>query len=214
MTADEALALLIEGNLRFSKGLRSVNTFMGNLQLKALAEKGQSPAAIVVACSDSRVPTETVFDRGLGDLYVLRVAGNVISPVLMAGIEYAFTYFSVPLCLVLGHSRCGAIQASTDRLLNPDKQLPSSNLEILVQSILTSRKSRTKPTVKNQTQVVSDLLWTNVRENVKRISKESEMLNRAIQNGRFKIVGSVYDLDTGIVEFVLPAKELKKLKSA
>ena len=117
-TAQEALERLREGNQRFTSGVRSVETLASPMRLAELAE-GQQPFAIIVGCSDSRVPVETVFDQGLGDLFVVRVAGNVVMPSQLASVEFAVEMFGSRLVVVLGHSSCGAIKATIDQLRAP-----------------------------------------------------------------------------------------------
>src|SRR5690349_21481050 len=108
----EALAKLIKGNERFVTGLRSVESLASHLRRRELAESGQEPWAIVLSCSDSRVPAELVFDCGLGELFVVRVAGNIVAPSLIASVEFAAQSFGTPLCVVMGHSQCGAVGAA------------------------------------------------------------------------------------------------------
>jgi carbonic anhydrase len=189
---DEALDQLIQGNLRFASGLRSVNTLIDIVKLKELAVRGQRPFSIILTCSDSRLPTETVFDCGLGDLYVLRVAGNTLSDVYLAGIEYAVQFFSAPLCVVLGHTGCGAIQATYDQLKDATRSPPSSHIRNLLNSIGAGMKLPKDPT---------ELAWDNIRRNVLRIQNESSLIRDRIQEKRLKIVGGIYDLSKGLVTF-------------
>ncbi|HUP57760.1 MAG TPA: carbonic anhydrase, partial [Bdellovibrionota bacterium] len=113
-SAFEALETLMTGNQRFIAGSHEVESLLGPDRRKQLAENGQSPFAVVLTCADSRVPPELIFDRGLGDLFVVRVAGNVVMPSTLASIEYATSALGTPLCLVLGHSRCGAVTAAVE----------------------------------------------------------------------------------------------------
>jgi carbonic anhydrase len=192
LSPDDALARLKEGNHRFSQGLRSIDTLINRTELKNLAEQGQNPIAIILTCSDSRAPTETLFDCGLGSLYVLRVAGNALSEVFLAGIEYAVTYFNTPLILVLGHTQCGAIAAAFDQLKHPEKALPTPSLEILVHEIARDQKDVQDP---------DELGLKNIARQVERIPKESQIVSEKIKSGKLKIRGALYNISTGVVEF-------------
>ncbi|MEW6056422.1 MAG: carbonic anhydrase [Bdellovibrionota bacterium] len=201
----EALNLLIEGNHRFVNGLRSVESFQTMDRLKELAEKGQSPFAIVLTCSDSRVPTEMVFDQGLGDLFVIRVAGNIVAPSLLASIEFAVLSFETKLCVVMGHVGCGAIHTTVESELNQNKQL-TPNLEKLIMRI--------RPAVKTAMSKSTDLsdrkalehsaTQENIRHSVEMIQKRSPLLNEYIEKERLLVVGSLYDIRSGKVEFDVP----------
>ena len=192
LSPDEALNRLIQGNLRFASGLRSVNTLIDIVRLKELAMKGQRPFTIILTCSDSRLPTETVFDCGLGDLYVLRIAGNTLSDIFLAGIEYAVQFFSTPLCVVLGHTGCGAIQATYDQLKDATLSPPSSNIRSLLNSIAAGKKLPKNP---------NELAWDNIRRNVQRIQNESQLIRDRVKEKRLRVVGGIYELSQGLVIF-------------
>ncbi|MDM8147211.1 carbonic anhydrase, partial [Priestia megaterium] len=129
-TAQEVLDRLKAGNQRFVNGNTSLAKTLSHHERAEMA-KDQNPFAIVLGCSDSRVPAEMVFDQGLGDLFVIRVAGNVVAPSQVGSVEFAAERYDCPVVVVLGHSHCGAIQATIDTLMNPD-QPPSSNLMSIV----------------------------------------------------------------------------------
>lgn len=219
LNSDEALHLMIEGNARFASGVRAVESFVSSLRLRDLAEKGQKPFCVILTCSDSRAPTETIFDRGLGDMFVLRVAGNVLSPVFLAGIEYASRHFDIPLCIVMGHTQCGAIAATLGRAMSPDNPLPSSHLETLTQTILPfdlhliELPDPSELTEKRKEKALKDLNWANVRRNVARIGAESPMLAERIEKGDLRIVGCLYYIESGKVTFDLKPQELGRLSS-
>lgn len=204
LSPDEAFKRLFDGNVRFSNGLRSVNALIDLVKLRDLATKGQHPFAIILTCSDSRVPTETVFDCGLGDLYVLRVAGNCLSDILLAGIEYAVQFFSTPLCVVLGHTGCGAIQATYDQLADETLSSPSSNIRTLLNSIASGDSLPKTPT---------DLSWANIHRNVERIQNESQIIQTRVKENRLKIVGAMYDLSAGKVHFDTSLKTQRTKKA-
>lgn len=192
-----SLAKLKAGNDRFVNGLRSVEHFPTPTKLKELSNKGQKPFCIILSCADSRVPSELVFDQGLGDLFVLRVAGNVIAPSLLASLEFAAVNFGCPLVLVMGHTKCGAINAAIDIVQN-NKTAPSKNLEDLI--------SRLKPAVvKNKSTPESEMVhrctWDNVHNTIQQIQSESEIVRNLVADHKLLLVPSVFDLDSGKVNF-------------
>lgn len=202
ISSDEALTKLVAGNKRFSAGLRSVESMMSSMRMKELAVNGQRPYAIILACSDSRVPAEIVFDCGLGDLFVIRMAGNVVTPEVVASIEFAASSFGSELCVVMGHSSCGAINAAID-VFNNKLVPPSLHLKQLLDHI-----SEPICTCKrNHSEKISGLFSSlvteeNVRHSGRRILQESEILRGLGARGLFKVVGGVYDIQNGNVEIV------------
>src|SRR5438046_3447932 len=125
MSAQEALERLCEGNRRFVMDVRRRDTLTGQTRRRELAA-GQEPFAIVLGCSDSRVPAEIVFDQGLGALFVVRVAGNIVAPSQLGSVEFAVERFGIQLVLVIGHTHCGAVQATVDSFLSPSQTAPRS----------------------------------------------------------------------------------------
>lgn len=203
--ADQALQLLVEGNRRFVTGTRSVESVLSALRLRELAEKGQRPFAIVLTCSDSRVPTEMVFDRGLGDLFVIRVAGNVVAPSLLASLEFAALNFKTELVVVMGHTECGAVKAALQYHERPDPSL-TFNLRELVERIGPAVE-QTRRTIRggaDPKETLLDATWRNVRHSMTQIQANSPVVEGLVREGRLKIVGSVFDLHTGKVEFDAP----------
>lgn len=196
-TAKEAFARLREGNERFASGLRSVESFRTPKEIAALAG-GQQPFAIIVACSDSRVPVETVFDQGPGDLFVIRLAGNVITPAVIGSVEFAAAKFGTPLAVVMGHTRCGAIDA-TVTALHGGEDGGSPNIQDLV--------DRVKPAVR---EVMArhpdlnrdDLIAHGVRANVRRSAEELRTSSMLSQLPGFSVVEALYELETGKVELL------------
>ncbi|MFC3901593.1 carbonic anhydrase [Acinetobacter marinus] len=199
ISAKEALQRLKEGNQNFVNGEVKYKQFTH--QERADLSGGQDPFAIILGCSDSRVPAEIVFDQGLGDLFVIRVAGNIVAPSQVGSVEFAAEHFSCPLVVVLGHSHCGAIQATIDTLVNPD--VPhSSNLMSIV--------NRVRPAVEMlfQTDLKSDVdklskhaVRANVFASVNQLRHGSTVLENLTQQGKLMIVGAEYSLETGQVEF-------------
>lgn len=195
----EALDKLKEGNDRFMKGLRSVEHFPTPSKLRELAEQGQTPYCIILSCADSRVPSELVFDQGLGDLIVLRVAGNVIAPSLLASMEFAATSFNTPLIVVLGHSRCGIIQATVDTLQT--RSVPASEN---IQRLITRITPSVKPHLENHAShpnLLDFCAIENVHSTVRQILEESEILRDRVKDQRLAILSAFFNLNTGCVEF-------------
>ena len=191
-SADEALMMLIRGNERFVNGKVKMKDF---LRERPKLADGQKPYAIILACADSRVPPELVFDESLGRIFVIRVAGNVVDPAILGSIEYAVEHLHVPLLFVLGHENCGAVKAK----LSGGKFPPN----------IASLLSRISPAVNKVRTLDLDeksSLAMSVKENVgyqmQMSVYESEVLREAVREHHLKIVGGVYDLDTGKVEIV------------
>ena len=202
LTAHEVLDLLIEGNANFvSEG--SKRQSVGRDRVLEIA-KGQAPMAVLVSCSDSRVPPEHLFGRGLGDLFIVRNAGNTIDNVAQGSIEYAVTELGVPLIVVLGHERCGAVDAALS-VVEKNAEFPGSigkMIEPIIPAVLKAR-SLTKPNDKIERDV---LLEAAVRENVKRVVHQLQtsdaLLLERVRNRSLMVVGARYDLDEGHVEFM------------
>ena len=200
ISAVDALQLLREGNRRF------VND---DVDRKALAKRthqasaadGQDPIAIVLACSDSRVPTELIFDRGIGDLFVIRVAGNIVAPSQIGSIEYAVQQFKTQLVIVLGHTDCGAVIATLNELALKDSHR-SPNLRAIVDRIRPAVESILAEHEDDEaTGVVGDAVRANVRASVEGLRHGSQILEKLIDDGELRIVGAEYCLDRGVVEF-------------
>jgi len=195
--ADEILRQLLAGNERFVRGQPS-NPRRKPEDFSALAE-GQAPLAVIIGCADSRVPPELLFDQGVGDLFVIRVAGNVVSgagAVVKGSVEYAVAELHVPLIMVLGHSNCGAVKAAVKHLEAHDA-LPGA-INDLVNFI--------KPAVIEVADQPGDKLDNAIRANVamgvKRLQTLKPVLVDPVKQGRVKVVGAVYDLRTGQVKMV------------
>lgn len=192
-----ALERLREGNRRFASNVRSVESLLSQMRRDELAG-GQKPFAIVLACSDSRSPAEIVFDQGLGDLFVIRVAGNVVAPSQVGSVEFAAESFGTRLVVVMGHTRCGAISATLNHLTHPDVPLPGS-----LRSIVDRVKPAVEPVVKAGAQdLVVEGTRANVRQSVDQLRHGSPILESLIKDAGLLVVGAVYDLNTGVVEFL------------
>lgn len=196
----EALARLLEGNRRFVGGIRSVDSLMGHSKMADLAKSGQRPFAVVLTCSDSRSPAELIFDQGIGDLFVVRVAGNVIAPSLLASIEFAVANFGSSIVLVLGHTLCGAVSATVKFAADPSKGLPSPHLEELVGRVRPAVEAATRecsPASKDFERLATTL---NVRRTVRLISEQSKIVRTLEEEGKLLVRGALLDISTGSVE--------------
>ncbi len=202
-TAEQALEMLKQGNARFVENVQNPQSTL--LASNALTHVHE-PFAIILGCSDARVPAEIVFDQGLGDLFVIRVAGNVVAPSQIGSVEFATEKFATKLVVVLGHSHCGAVTACVETLINPDQQF-SPNLRSIV--------DRIRPSVYNLHEIytangqdidaqelINRGIKANVRMSVTQLKHGSRILEDAVNNGSLIIVGAVYDLDTGKVTFI------------
>lgn len=211
MTPQDSLRRLIEGNQRFVSGVRSIEPMFSHLKMAELAEKGQKPFAIVLTCSDSRSPAEMIFDQGLGDLFVVRVAGNVIAPSLLASIEFAASNFGSSLILVMGHTKCGAVHATLKHAQKPAVELPSVHLESLISNI----RPAVEKTLDHRPPNTSDeqLLELCTEENVRRsqmlILEQSSIIRDLIRRNKIGLEGAVLDIKTGQVK-ILPSKRSMK----
>ena len=194
-TADEALGRLQDGNARFMRGEARFQT----VQKDILAEltKGQRPYATIVGCSDSRVPPELVFDASFGELFVIRVAGNVLDPAVMGSIQYAAMHLRTPLFVILGHEGCGAVQAAL--ALRNEGALQPSRIAVLLDSILPGLENvdaALPPPVQ-----LSAGVEANVRWSMRQLLETPEGRARMAE-GVLKLVGAVYELETGRVRFL------------
>jgi carbonic anhydrase len=199
ISAREALDLLRDGNRRFVAE-RQRDARVGATRRNELTER-QEPFAIVLGCSDSRVPAEIVFDQGLGDLFVIRVAGNIVAPSQIGSVEFAAEQFHTRLVVVLGHSGCGAVLATIDQLKRPvDKQ--SRNLRAIVDRVRPSVEPllAAAPPGDSQT-LVRHAVRANVRASVSNLRHGSEILEQLIERDGLLVVGAEYSLETGVVEF-------------
>ena len=188
-SATESLEKLREGNRRFVNGQPRVASNDDAFGDDRAA--GQSPFAVILSCSDSRVPPEVIFDQGLGDLFVIRVAGNVVEPSLIGSVEYAASVLGSSLVVVLGHSNCGAVTAALGELKD-GPSLTSPNLLAIVDSI--------RPSI-NAEQSLEDAISSNVAGSVRSLKRDSIVLNDLIAKGDLTIVGAEYSIETGVVSF-------------
>jgi carbonic anhydrase len=198
--ARDALALLREGNLRFVSDVSARDNFESRARRKELAD-GQHPFAAILGCSDSRVPVELVFDQGLGDLFVIRVAGNIVAPSQIGSVEFAAEQFHTRLVVVLGHSRCGAIQATLEQLNFPVEN-QSRNLHSIVDLVRPSVEGLLATDLKHDpAALMHEAVRANIRASVANLRHGSDIIENLIQNAGLMVVGAEYSLETGVVDF-------------
>lgn len=190
---EEALKLLKEGNERFVMGKPVVKDI--SAQKRMLLSGGQKPLAYILSCSDSRVPPEIIFDQGLGDLFVIRVAGNVSDTIALGTIEYAAEHFHTSLLVVLGHSNCGAIKAAIEG------GEFSPNVGAVIAKIAPAVKIAKARNV-DEKDIIRDAVVENVRDVIKDIRSNSPVIKEMEEKGKMKIIGAVYDLESGKVQFL------------
>jgi carbonic anhydrase len=203
ITAHQALARLREGNRRFVAHVRGVSGSAGVMSndRRAVLGSPQQPFAIVLGCSDARVPAELVFDQGLGELFVIRVAGNIVAPSQVGSVEFAAARFGTRLVVVLGHTECGAIQATLEALRQPD-EMQSRNLRSIVDRVRPSVEPLLSADAAADTdELVRLAVRANVRASTDHLRHGSEILERLVQTDGLLIVGAEYSLETGAVEF-------------
>lgn len=200
LSADEALDRLVEGNQRFFKGEARRSAF----RRETLAElaKAQQPYATILGCSDSRVPPEWIFDVGLGELFVVRVAGNILSPEIAGSLQYAGSYLQTPLFVVLGHEGCGAIGAALTTTLEGKEY--RSRVQLLLGSIVPGLPEFDGHLSRGE--MLSRAVEANVRWTVRQILESPEGQARLAEGG-MKVVGAVYEIETGRVRFLVPEEQ-------
>jgi carbonic anhydrase len=198
--AQEALNRLREGNQRYASNVRSLESLLSHTRRAELAA-GQTPFAIILGCSDSRVPAEVVFDQGLGDLFVIRVAGNIVAPSQVGSVEFAAARYNSRLVVVMGHSQCGVILATIEAIENPGAT-ESQNLRSIVE--------RVRPAVEDlidskaahdRDDLIRQAVRANVRTSVNHLRHGSPVLEQLIATNGLLIVGAEYNLETGAVDF-------------
>jgi len=199
LNAVEALTRLRDGNRRFVTD-QSTAALSNTARREALVA-GQEPFAIILGCSDSRVPAELVFDQSFGDLFVIRVAGNIVAPSQVGSVEFAAARFGTRLVVVMGHTQCGAILATLEELqgrsTNQSRNLRSivDRVRPSVETLLSGRRQQDVDTL------VRDAVRANVRASVNHLRHGSELLEKLIQDTGLLVVGAEYSLETGVVDF-------------
>ncbi|HET9777498.1 MAG TPA: carbonic anhydrase [Gemmatimonadaceae bacterium] len=197
--AREALERLREGNQRFAANIRGIDAFISHTKRAELAS-GQQPFAIILGCSDSRVPSEIVFDQGLGDLFVIRVAGNIVAPSQVGSVEFAAEAYSTKLVVVMGHTQCGAILSTLAALRSPGKY--SHNLRSIVDRVRPSVEALLGTDLsKDENALVRAAVRANIRASTNHLRHGSQVLEDLIRNNGLMVVGAEYSLETGVVDF-------------
>jgi carbonic anhydrase len=191
----DALERLRSGNARFVAGNATLQAPRSSLTA------GQEPFAIILGCSDSRVPAEMVFDQGPGDLFVIRIAGNIVAPSQIGSVEFAAERFGTDLVVVLGHTRCGAIEATLEELLRPDS-IQSHNQLSIVDRIRPSVAALLATDLRHDHEALARAaVRANIRASANQLCHGSAIVEQLLQEGRLRIVSAQYSVETGVVEF-------------
>jgi carbonic anhydrase len=200
ISAREALERLREGNRRFVAEVRSRNSLASQTRRNELTG-GQEPFAIILGCSDSRVPAEIVFDQGLGDLFVIRVAGNIVASSQVGSVEFAAARYGSRLVVVLGHSQCGAVLATLEELQHSTDQ-QSQNLRSIVDRIRPSVQALLATELRRDPEaLVHQAVRANIRASADHLRHGSEIVERLVQKTGLLVVAAEYSLETGVVDF-------------
>lgn len=202
--ATEALERLRAGNDRFAAGARGLEPPQHLARRKELTA-GQHPFAVVIGCSDSRVPAEIVFDQGLGDLFVIRVAGNIVAPSQVGSVEFAVAALGVRLVVVLGHSQCGAIAATIEEIETPSEN-PSEGWQAILDRVRPAVLSVATDLRHDPEAVAREAVRANVLSSVDELSRASKTIEQEVTDRGLLVIGAVYSLETGIVDFLGGAK--------
>jgi carbonic anhydrase len=198
--ARDALARLREGNRRFTADVRGADAYLTQARRTELT-RSQQPFAIVLGCSDSRVPAEIVFDQGLGDLFVIRVAGNVVAPSQVGSVEFAAARFGSRLVVVLGHSQCGAILATLEELQQPT-ETQSPNLRAIVDRVRPSVEALLETSLRHDRDaLVRQAIRAHIRASANHLRHGSAILEQLIRDEGLLVVGAEYALESGVVDF-------------
>jgi carbonic anhydrase len=198
---NKVLDELRAGNRRFLDGQSAASPHLSLKKLKAFAEHGQLPKAIVLCCSDSRAPVEMIFDQDIGDLFVVRVAGNIVAPSLVGSIEFAASTFGTRLVVVMGHSQCGAISATLAHIADPNATT-SENIHDIVSRIEPQVSAIARTPGLAHAEKMTQAVEANVRASMHAIPASSQLLAQLVREGKIVIVGAVLQLDSGDVRFL------------
>jgi carbonic anhydrase len=200
ISATDALSRLRDGNRRFASSASAAAALTGETRRVEVAA-AQEPFAIILGCSDSRVPAEIVFDQGLGDLFVIRVAGNIVAPSQVGSVEFAASRYATRLVVVLGHSQCGAILATLEELQQPVAN-QSRNLRSIADRVRPSVEGLLSTPLKDDMDaLIGQAVRANIRASADHLRHGSELLEQLIRDNGLLVVGAEYSLETGIVDF-------------
>ncbi len=195
------VAQLKAGNERFLRGESSQSPQSSLAKLKEFALNGQVPKAIVLCCSDSRAPVEMIFDQDIGDLFVIRVAGNVVAPSLVGSVEFAAEAFGVRLALVMGHSGCGAVKATLDHVVHLEA-ISTENIHDIISRIKPHIFTLAHASGSSYQEKLAQAVEANVHASVGQLSHSSRLIESKVERGEMLILGAILDLNTGQVEFL------------
>ena len=199
--ATKALARLMQGNKRFVKNRRT-GILAVHRDVRRLMLKSRGPFAIILSCSDSRAPAEILFDQGLGDLFVIRVAGNIVAPSLIGSVEFAAATTQARLVVVMGHTQCGAIQATFDAVAGKKPVIAENIVDIVnrisphIERLITRKKGSHK-----REDVLRDAVRANVLASANHLRNGSQFLEKMVRKNELLIVGAEYDIETAVVDF-------------
>ncbi len=194
----EALRRLIEGNRRFRDATAGS---IARPWSKELAVQAQRPFAIILGCSDSRTPVEILFDQGFGELFVVRIAGNIVAPSVVGSIEFAAAQFGSRLVVVMGHTGCGAVNATVRALQTGGLDTDSRNIRAITDRIAPHIQSLVTPT--SGEDIIREAVRANVRASVDHLRHGSAIIEDLVSSGRVNVVGAEYELETGVVNFFM-----------
>jgi carbonic anhydrase len=205
ITPEQALELLMEGNARFAEGC-SIRPHTDAVRRREVAEQGQQPIATITTCSDSRVPPELIFDQGIGDLFVVRVAGNVCGPSEIASMEFAVTKLHTPILVVLGHTDCGAVTAATTCV-----EVGGHIAPLLERISPVVEKARSRYPDLRGPELVPRVIELNVWQSIEELFRASPEIVKLVVAGELHVFGAVYHLDDARVEWLDPPPEQNEL---
>ncbi|QKQ24480.1 carbonic anhydrase [Candidatus Ruthia endofausta] len=197
LNSTQAKKKLADGNQRFVNGTALNYKFHPHRYTKDI--QNQSPFAIVIGCSDSRVPIETIFDQSFGDLFIIRIAGNIVAPSQMGSVEFAISKFKASLIMVLGHSNCGAISATIDECIN--KTYLSDSLHSITDRIKLSILPLINLNLPNH-KLMNKAVEVNIIHSVKQLQSQSLIIKEAIENNKLEVIGASYSLKSGTVQLL------------
>ncbi|GAB3686097.1 carbonic anhydrase [Salinisphaera aquimarina] len=201
ISAQETIERLKTGNREFVDNIQNSDTLTRHARPAELVQE-QAPVAIILGCSDARVPAEIVFNQGLGDLFVIRVAGNIVSPSQIGSVEFAAAKFGTPLVVVLGHTQCGAVTTTLEELQQPTEN-QSRNLRTIVDRVRPSVEELLLTDLRHDHKaLIKAAVRANVAKSVAQLRRGSDILEGLISDGTLMIVGAEYAIETGQVEFL------------
>ena len=198
---------LAAGNQRFLTGQSAQSSQSSLARLKEFADKGQLPKAIVLCCSDSRAPVEIIFDQDIGDLFVIRVAGNIVAPSLIGSVEYAIDAFGTTLVIVMGHTGCGAVVATLGHITNAG-DIPSDNINHIIKRIKPHILAIAALPLTYEAKLAQAVV-ANVHASVSELAHGSPVIEQLVQQGSLTILGAMLELRTGLVSFLAPSTTTK-----